>query len=66
MKSYLSAKLLSVILERISIFKLASFQHRAISSFKVLLLIENMEIKEFIPPDRPGNINLVVLKPSKS
>ncbi|KAL9925421.1 uncharacterized protein ACN2A1_013052 isoform 1-T3 [Glossina fuscipes fuscipes] len=67
-KSYLAAKVPSVNLKRVSIFKMAPSQSRAISSFKILVPTENSDmllnkslwpvgslIKEFIPRDRPRN-----------
>ena len=78
-KSYLAAKAPSVNLKRVSIFKLAPSQPRAISSFKILVPTENSEIllnkplwpvgsliKVFIPRDRPRNTNAVGLSPSKN
>uniref|UniRef100_A0A1B0GDA4 Uncharacterized protein n=1 Tax=Glossina morsitans morsitans TaxID=37546 RepID=A0A1B0GDA4_GLOMM len=43
-KSYLAAKVPAVNLKRVSIFKLAPSQSRAISSFKMLVPTENMDM----------------------
>ncbi|KAL9875404.1 uncharacterized protein ACN427_013529 [Glossina fuscipes fuscipes] len=78
-RGYLAAKAPSVNLKRVSIFKLGPSQSRAISSFKILVPTENMDlilnktlwlvgslIKEFIPRDRPRNANALALSPSKN
>ncbi|KAL9911051.1 uncharacterized protein ACN427_005420 [Glossina fuscipes fuscipes] len=78
-RGYLVAKAPSVNLKRVSIFKLGPSQARAISSFKILVPTENMDlilnktlwpvgslIKEFIPQDRPRNANALALSPSKN
>ncbi|KAL9887399.1 uncharacterized protein ACN2A1_009542 [Glossina fuscipes fuscipes] len=78
-KSYLATKVPSVNLKRVSIFKMAPSQARAISSFKILVPTENSDmllnkslwpvgflIKEFIPRDRPRSTNAVALSHSKN
>ncbi|KAL9874270.1 uncharacterized protein ACN427_012799 isoform 1-T2 [Glossina fuscipes fuscipes] len=78
-RGYLAAKAPSVNLKRVSIFKLGPSQSRAISSFKILVPTENMNlilnkplwpvgslIKEFIPRDRPRNANALALSFSKN
>ncbi|KAL9883440.1 uncharacterized protein ACN427_010777 [Glossina fuscipes fuscipes] len=78
-KGYLATKVPSVNLKRVSIFKMAPSQARAISSFKILVQTENSDmllnkslwpvgslIKEFIPRDRPRNTKAIVLSPSKN
>ncbi|XP_037897407.1 uncharacterized protein LOC119642343 [Glossina fuscipes] len=78
-KSYLPAKIPSVNLKRVSIFKLAPPQFRAISPFKMLVPTENIDmllnkplrpvgslIKEFIPRNGARNIKAIVLSPSKN